>query len=939
MKAGLALGAALALSLLAVPVQADAFAISSFEAQASAEGVAAPDTQAGSHPVALKLSIDLKEEGGSPFTEGDLRDLDLQLPPGLIENPAAVPVCTQADFRTARSSPWEASLSGESCPDDTQLGVLTLRSSFAGGETRTFGLFNLQPPPGYPSEVGANPYGAPIVFVPHLRQSEGEYGVTLAASEMPQLADVSGLSLTIWGVPWALRHNEQRGNCLKEAEPDFGWAKCSVGRPAKSENAPKAYLTMPTACEGQLAFTATAISWQGDSSSATAQAPGLEGCSSLAFAPNPSAQLSNPRASSPSGYVFDIGVDASGFLDPTKRAPSPLRRAVVKLPDGLTINPSVGAGLGVCAPAQYEAETPISPPGAGCPNESKIGDFTVTSPLVAGAFDGAIFLAAPFQNPFGSLIAVYLIAKDTQRGFLVKVAGEVHAADNGDLTATFDRLPQLPYSKLEIHFREGQRSPLATPDHCGQISTEAELIAWRDPSLLRHSSLPASIGSGVGGGPCPSGLPPFNPKAVGGTLNPRAGAYSPFYLHLTRGDTEQEIVSYSATLPPGLLGNVNGIPFCSEADLARAAHRSGVEERDNPSCPAATLIGRTYSGYGLGPVLSYAPGNLYLAGPYNGSQFSIVAIDAALVGPFDLGTVIVRSAIRVDRTSGQVSIDAQGTDPIPHIIDGIPVHLRDVRAYIDRPNVTVNPTSCEPFSVDSALNGAGQRLGDKSDDTLATASSPFQAFDCASLGFKPKLSLNLHGGSRRGAHPSLYAVVRPRAGDANVKRAEVTLPHSLFLDQKNIQTICTRVQFDREECPKRSVYGRARAFTPLLEDPLEGPVYLRSSDNPLPDVVFALKGRGFEIDLAGRIDSHKGGIRGIFEDVPDAPASKFVLRMRGGERGILVNSARNLCKAPKRASATFLGHANRGWAFRPPVEVRCAKKPKHHHTKQGSKRR
>jgi hypothetical protein len=908
-----------------------------FDANVYAEGGQIA-TEAGSHPVALTLDVGLEPSAsaGDPFTEGDLRDLSFELPPGLIENPTAVPICSQADFHTPRVSPWEDSLSGESCTDRTQVGILTVRSSHAGGSTRTFGLFNLAPPPGAPSQLGANPYGAPIIFVPSIRQADGEYGLTLRTRDVSQLVDVSGLTLTIWGTPWSILHNAQRGNCLNEAEPDFGWAKCSIGRPSKNPAA--AYLTLPTACEAPMSFTATATSWQqpGTAKATDQPASALTGCEGLAFEPHEIAQLSDPRASSPSGYEFDIEVDTSGVTSPQRRAPTPVRKAVVKLPDGVTINPSVGAGLGVCTPAQYAAETPSSLPGQGCPNESKIGDFTVESPLVAGRLEGAIFLAAPFDNPFGSLISLYLVAKSVDRGILVKVAGEVRADQStGSLTATFDKLPQIPYSELRIHFREGQRSPLATPAACGQFSTEADLTPWRNASLVRHASLPLTIAAGVGGGPCPSGLAPFAPQAKGGTLNSRAGAFSPFYLHLTRNDTEQEIVSYSATLPPGLLGKVAGIPFCSEADLARAVHRSGVEERDNPSCPAASLIGRTLSGYGLGPVLSYAPGNLYLAGPYNGSQFSVVAIDAALVGPFDLGTVIVRSAIRVDRNTGQVSIDATGTDPIPHIIDGIPVHLRDVRAYIDRPNVTVNPTSCEPFSVSSALNGAGVRLGDKSDDTLATATSPFQAFDCASLGFKPRMALRLVGATKRGAHPSLRAVVRPRPGDANIGAATVALPPSLFLDQGSIETICTRAQFAAKRCPKGSVYGHARAFTPLLDEPLEGPVYLRSSDNPLPDVVFALSGRGFEIDLVGRIDSSEGGIRGTFNVIPDAPATKFVLRMRGGKRGILVNAAKNVCAEPPFANARFRGHNNRGWIFHPVVKAQCGKKKK---AKRGERR-
>jgi hypothetical protein len=910
-----------------------------FTAQALAEGGFSAK-QAGSHPTALRLAVNLQPEGGGPFTEGDLRDLSFELPPGLIEDPAAVNTCAPVAFLTPRNSPFEKSLSGESCPDRSQVGIVTVRSSYAGGQERTFGLFNLAPPPGAPAEIGANPYGAPLVFVPRVRQAEGEYGVTLEAHGAPQLVDVSGLELTLWGVPWSILHNAQRGNCLNEAEPSFGWSKCSIGRPSK--NPATAYLTMPTFCDAPLTYTARATSWQGDGpATASSESLPLEGCDTLAFEPGAIAQLSDPRASSPSGYEFDIEADAAGFTNPNRRAPSPLRKAVVSLPEGVTINPSVGAGLGVCTPSQYAAESATSSPGVGCPNESKIGDFTVRTPFFP-TIDGSIFLAAPFDNQFGSLIALYLVAKDSQRGILVKVAGELQADPrDGSLTATFDKLPQLPYSELRIHFREGQRSPLATPPACGQFFTHADFTAWRDPSLVRHASLPLQITSGIGGGPCPSGLAPFAPQAKGGTLNSQAGAYSPFYLHLTRNDTEQEIVSYSATFPPGLLGNVSGVPFCSEADLARAAHRSGFDERENPSCPAASLIGHTLSGYGLGPVLSYAPGNLYLAGPYNGSNFSVVAIDAALVGPFDLGTVIVRSAIRVDRSTGQVSIDATGTDPIPHIIDGIPVHLRDVRAYIDRPRTTINPTSCEPFTLASTLNGAGVRLGDRSDDTLATATAPFQAFNCGSLGFRPKLALRLRGGTKRGSHPSLRAVVQPRPGDANIGKAAVTLPASLFLDQDNIDTICTRAQFAAGRCPPGSVYGRARAFTPLLDEPFEGPVYLRSSDNQLPDVVFALSARGFEIDLVGRIDSNQGGIRGRFDVIPDAPVTKFVLRIRGGKRGILVSSAKDVCTEPQAATSRLLGHNNRGWVTHPVVQAKCGKK-KHGHggkaTKGGAKR-
>lgn len=926
---------------LALPAGASAFDLlpgsAGFDASVYAEG-GGPATQAGSHPLSVKLDLNFKTAAGGPFSEGDLRDLSLEMPPGLIENPTAIATgeCSLLDFETPRVSPWEESLSGENCPDDSQVGIVTVRSSVAGGTTRTFGLFNLSAPPGAPSELGFSPYGAPVILVPSIRQADGEYGITLQARNVSQLLDLTGLTLTIWGVPWSVIHNEQRGDCLKEAEPGFGWAKCSVGRPGKVGSEPRAYLTLPTSCEEPLDFRATAESWKASEPQpeprSTTGKQTLEGCDALEFRPRAVALLSNPRASSPTAYTFDIEVDTGGIVKPECApgegggifgcAPPPVRKAVVTLPEGVTINPSVGAGLGVCTPAQYSAETPSSAFGAGCPSQSKIGDFSVKSPIVTGPIEGNVYLAAPYQNPFGSLVAVYLVAKSIQRGILVKVAGELKPDPvTGSLTATFDRLPQLPYSDLRIHFNEGQRSPLATPAACGKVSTEVDFTPWRGP-LAAHQSLPTAITAGVGGGPCPSGLPPFSPQAKGGALNSRASAYSPFYLHLTRNVTEQEFTSYSATFPPGLLGKIAGIPYCPDADIEAARHNSGVAERDHPSCPAASLIGHTYSGYGVGSVLAYAPGNLYLAGPYRGSAFSVVAIDSALVGPFDLGTVIVRSAVRIDPETTQASIDATGTDPIPHIVDGVPIHLRDIRAYIDRPGFTLNPTSCEKFNVASAMNGAGLRFGDPSDDTLATATSPFQAFDCASLGFKPRIALKMKGRSRRGAYDSLRVTVRPRAGDANIATSQVTLPASIFLDQGHIRTICTHARFAAHDCPPGSVYGHVRAFTPLLEAPMEGPAYLRSSSHTLPDLVFALRGHGIEVDVAGRIDSSKGGIRGTFPTIPDAPVSKFVLTMKGGKRGVLVN-AENLCKKKQLASARFVGHANRGWRLHPAVKAKC----------------
>ena len=334
-----------------------------------------------------------------------------------------------------------------------------------------------------------------------------------------------------------------------------------------------------------------------------------------------------------------------------------------------------------------------------------------------------------------------------------------------------------------MHFREGQRSPLASPPTCGNYSIGIDTSAWRDTATELHQTWPFNITSGIGGGPCPKGLPPFTPAAVGGTLNSNAGAYSPFYLHLSRTDDQQEITSYSATLPPGLLGKIAGVPFCPEAAIEAAKRQTGAESAVAPACPAASRIGRTYTGYGLGQTLAYAPGGLYLAGPYHGSPLSVVAIDSAKVGPFDLGTVVIRSAIRVDPKTAQVAIDSAGSDPIPHILDGFPLKLRDIRIYIDRPNFMVNPTNCNPFSVTSVLTGSGARFGDSSDDPSATAVSPFQVSNCTALGFSPQISLDLarRSSARRlpgaaGGRPTARSRRQHRRGDGDAAAEAVPRP-------------------------------------------------------------------------------------------------------------------------------------------------------------------
>jgi hypothetical protein len=898
-----------------------------FKVTATADAGGEPATKAGSHPYSLITEINLNKAGA--FSDGDLKDLSYDLPPGLIENATSVPRCGAVQFTTPRNSPYETSLSGESCPAITQIGIVTLQSSHAGGETRSFGVFNLAPPPGSPSRFGFAPYGEPITIAPHVREAGREYGLTLDLRNFSQSLDVTGLRLEIWGTPWATAHDEQRVDCLKETDPAIGNGKC----PVSALNPPhpaQAYLTLPSTCEVPLNFHLSATSWQQPAPVQRSWTSGaaLKECDNLPFNPIPRGRLSTNRANSPSGYDFTLDGTSAPLLNPASRASSQAKKAVVKLPEGMTVNPSVASGLGTCSEAQFAAETIDSAPGAGCPNDSKIGELTIESPLIEGQIEGSMFFATPRSNRFGTLIALYMVAKEPDRGILVKVAGRVDSdAATGRLIATFDDLPQLPYSHFNVHFREGQRSPLATPSACGTYATEVETSPWLDPSIVLPQSSPFTLSAGVGGGPCPPAIAPFAPKSTGGTANANASSYSSFSLHLTRADGEQEITSYSATLPPGLLGKIAGVPFCPEAQIAAAKRQSGADSAVAPACPVASLIGHTYTGYGVGQTLAYAPGTLYLAGPYHGQPLSVVAIDSAKVGPFDLGTVVIRSAIRVDRETAQVAIDSAGSDPIPHILEGFPLRLRDIRIDIDRPRFMVNPTNCNPFALTSTLTGSGVRFDDPADDSSTSSSTPFQVSNCSALGFTPRFTLALKGSPRQGKYPALRATVTPREGDANIGQATVTLPPKLFLAQEHLESVCTRVQFAAHSCPKESYYGQATAITPLMGEPLSGPVYLRSNGNlrTLPDLVAAISGRGIEIDVLGKIDSYKGGLRARFDVLPDAPLTKFTMALRGGDHSLIVN-ATNLCDNPQVATAKFAGQDNANKKLRVPLQATCKKK-------------
>ncbi|HWT30612.1 MAG TPA: hypothetical protein VN240_06235, partial [Propylenella sp.] len=717
--------------------------------------------------------------------------------------------------------------------------------------------------------------------------------------------------VSFWGVPADPRHAAERTCTGSES------TGCASGA------AETPLLSLPTACSGPLPTRLRVDSWQdpGNFDEAVSlshepggQEVGVEGCGGLDFPASASVDVDTTSAASPAGVGLTLSIpqDQSG----SGRAVANLKSATIALPDGMVVNPASAEGLGGCTEGQIQLRS--SAP-ASCPDGSKVGGVRIETPLLDHPLTGGVYLAKPFENRFGSLLALYIAAHDPQTGLVLKLAGDVRAdPDSGRLTISFGENPQLPFERMRVSMFGGARAPLMTPQSCGEPIVVATLEPYSGSAPVRSaSSFP--LKSGPNGTPCPSGR--MDSRLEAGTANPAAGRYSPFVLRLLRDDGTQQVRAVTAHLPAGLLAKLAGIPYCPDATIAGISDspRTGAAELAASACPGASRVGSVAVRVGAGSSpFPVETGSAYLAGPYKGAPLSLALVTPAVAGPFDLGNVVVRTALDVDPVTTAVTA---ASDPLPSILDGIPLDIRRIDVNLDRAGFTVNPTSCDPSAVGADVLGVG--------GGTASPTSRFQVGGCGSLGFEPRLALRVFGKTNRNAKPRLRAVLTTRSGDANIRRAQVNLPHSEFLEQNHLHDVCTRVQWNAEGghgagCPKDSIYGRARAFTPLLAKPLEGLVYLRSSNHKLPDLVAALDGQ-IEVELSGRVDSGRNhGIRTTFEVVPDAAVSRFILELKGGRKGLLVNSE-NLCarKAKTRAIVRFVGQNGKVKAFKKKVANSC----------------
>ena len=840
-------------------------------------------TQAGSHPYRYTVQFAFDVEPSGELGGGGQRDIVADLPPGFVGDPLALPRCPRAEFEGQIPK----------CPLNTQVGVL--RATLPGlGETR-LPLFNISPSPGVAGELGAGDVSLSVLQSASVRTEQG-YGLSVGAFDVP--TSVVSATEIIWGVPSDPSHDAERGG---DALDD--------GVPASSDAARLPFLTLPTSCAAAPQITILADSRLepgvfAEQSAVSVDGGGnpapLGGCEAVPFSPSVSSTPTSSSAEAASGLDFQLSLPNQGLLNPEGIAETEPEKTEVTLPQGVTVNPSAASGLGACTPAQYQAATAESGPGQGCPESSKIGTLVANTPLLEEAIEGSVYLASPHDNPFGSLLALYIVAKAPQRGVLVKQAGEVRVDQStGQLTTTFDGLPPLPYSSFEFDLREGPRAPLVTPQACGTYQTVTKLYPFSDPTAPTERTASFTIRSGANGGGCAAseGQLPNAPSLQAGTAAPVAGAFSPLTFKVSREDGTQHLSSITANLPPGLLAKLAGIPHCSEEQIAAAASRSkegeGAAEQSAPSCPGASQVGVVNVTVGAGSQPYAVQGKVYLAGAYQGAPLSLAVITPAIAGPIDLGTVVVRVALYIDPFTAQVRAVS---GPIPTILDGIPLQVRSVALNMNRAEFTLNPTSCEAMTI------GGEVLS--TSNQVAQLSNRFQVGGCQGLPFNPSFAATTAGnGNFRSA--TLDVKIAQKSGEPAIRKVDTQLPLALPSRLVTLQKACVQAQFAANPagCPAGSVVGTATANTPILNVPLSGPAYLVSHGGAaFPDLDIVLQGEGITIDLVGNTDIKKGITYSRFETVPDAPISAFELKLPGGA-GALLAAPKNLC-APTKTVTT-----------------------------------
>jgi hypothetical protein len=885
------------------------------------------------HEEILDPTFGLLKPLKEPEAARTIKTLRVDLPPGLTVNPEATPQCSQADFEnkvgefTVPLCKEGAIVGTEEITLVTNVGGVvpapsppfppgtTLPKGFVIPPSETTGtkipVYNIEPSQGEPALFGFVAAGKEVVLLEPEVSWENDYHESFRIKlppAAPPFATLTSRLVNFGAEAGNLGTVEKDGNgtyittpttCL---DPEEGSTKHLYSTWFRAESYEEPNPSFPV---GSTAFEAT-----------LPEGVRQFGCPSIPFDPSIDMQPGNTEVDSPAAPTvttempFEVPNGTEHLI-----SQSHLRSAKVTMPAGMGLNPSGSVGLAACTNAQFHKGERIEE--NSCPAASAIGTAEIKSPVLSETLTGKIYVGEQRSTDptSGEEFRVLVEAKSKQLGIDTRLIGNVAANPaNGQLTATFDEqetssifgalpkgLPQAPFEAVVLKF-DGAHKVLSTPPTCSASTTNSVMEPWSTPASTKEPSDSFTLSSVPGGGTCPKTLAQrkFLPSYTAKSDNSQGGAFSPFRVHIGRPDGQQEIKLVNVTFPKGLTGKLAGIPYCSEAAIAAAAKHSGVAEQKSPSCSAASQIGTTSTESGTGASPLKLPGKVYFAGPYKGAPLSAVSITPAVSGPFDLGTVVVRVALNVDPATAQINAVS---DVIPDVFGGVKLDIRTIDFNVDRPGFMVNPTNCSAQATTGTLNGGGADPTNPAAFSAYPVNTPFQATGCEKLGFKPKLVTKLTGPTKRNGYQQLTATLTAREGDANISSTTLALPHAFFVAQNHIKTVCTRPQLASHSCPASSVYGEAEATSPLLDGKLAGPVYLVPGGHKLPDLVADLRGQ-VEIQLHGVISSQKGGIKTVFDSVPDVAVKKFVLKMQGGKKSLIVNST-NVCKGKQLANLKF----------------------------------
>jgi hypothetical protein len=891
------------------------------------------DAQAGSHSFQTTFTFDLAQtldEEGNPQPAGGLpKDLSFKLPPGLVGNPTAYPRCTSAQFDSLKNG-----MNG--CPPDSVLGVAMVTFNDPAGlgyNTAALPIFNLVPRVGEPARFGFQPASVPAFIGTSVRTGD-DYGVTAHVETITQMISFLSSSVTIWGVPGDPRHASARGyGCLALLAGAQTPPPCE---PATSSSAPP-FLALPTSCTGPLKTSVLADSWlkpneilSFDADQFGTPMPALVGCGQLPFSSEIKVVPDVSTASTPTGLTADVHIPQDEALNASGLAPADVKNISVTLPEGLQLNPSAADGLGSCSQEQIG----LSSPGeSSCPDRSKIATATITTPLLPNPLKGFVYLASPqnfasppspLENPFGSLVAMYLVAFDPVSGTRVKLPGRVSLSPSGQVTTTFASNPQLPFEDAEISFFGGERAPLATPARCATYTTRAVFEPWSNTNEheeVLHSNSTFAITGGANGSACPGAALAFSPSLASESLDVNAGGFTPLSTTLTRDDGQQPLQSVILHYPPGLSGILTGIPLCPEA------------QANAGTCPVASQIGETTVSVGVGgDPFTVTGGKVYLTEKYQGAPFGLSIVNPAKAGPFTLQEgrpVVVRAKIEIDPTTAALTVTA---GPIPTIIEGFPLQVKHVNVLINRPQFTFNPTNCSPTSISGGIDSA--------EGSTFPVAVPFQVTNCAMLKFAPKFSVSTNARTSKAAGASLSAkVVEPPGAlgkQANIALVKVDLPRQLPSRLKTLQKACLASVFEANHaaCPSQSIVGHARVTTPLLPVPLTGPAYFVShGGEAFPSLTLVLQGYGVTVELVGSTFIKNGITSSTFKMLPDVPFNTFELTLPQGPYAALAANlpakASNFCGQKLVMPTRFV--AQNGLELRQSTQIHvngCASKPR-----------